>query len=992
MAGPGRIRGGGPEGRPMSVAGPGHGGRRLPDGRPPHNGMRKGPGGSSLIVMAQVMLVCTLVCGIFMALLNRGLYEAAPVPVFISYLFFFTLPLMFVSSLYGFPIGAICFLLVEIMGMLSYFDRLYVLSYHLIALFMTNAFMLKGIYKSFRKTLVLILLSALAEGLTLFIIWELAADLTLESWHFRLLPRALLVAGAERAFSYFFLYCLFRYAPIGLVRLFPPGLFRHEFRPKPQGMGFTERGPSVLGQRIGRYMIIEAMLIGLGVAGFVNQLLPTLQLETGHQVIFLAKIFLCVFAESVPIVVAVNFLVHNKIINPLRSMTKGMQVFAGQGGDARLEAQKFIEGMDLKTGDELETLYHAMSDMVAEVNRYIKRIEEEQKLEEDLRVAKAASEAKTNFMSHMSHEIRTPINAVIGMDEMIIRETNEQSTLHYARDIRNAGRSLLGIVNDILDFSRIESGKLEIIPEEYELSTVLNDLMSIIYPKAREKQLDFKIDADPDIPRKLFGDDMRIKQCALNLLTNAVKYTQEGKVRLKVSFESISEEKIAMEVRVTDTGIGIKQEDIPKLIKPFERIEEERNRTIEGTGLGMSITANLLELMGSKLQVVSEYGRGSTFWFVVEQDVVTNIPIGDFAKDYETMLSREERYREKFRAPDARILVVDDTRTNLTVIKGLLKETEIQVDTAASGREMLDMVVRYYYDAIFLDQRMPLMDGIEALHLMELLSERKNPDVPVVALTANVVSGAREMFLSEGFSDYLSKPVDPGKLEGMLIKYLPEDKVMLTGIVPEREEAGEEAAEDPVVARLKDTEGIDYEEAIARCMNDEILIDTLRDFRRSAMNSPEEIRQFLKDGNIKDYTIKVHALKSGAALVGAGELSAMAARLEKAGDEGDLAVIERDTPELLALYSSYADRLAFLEEEEDEEAPEIEEDKLHEAYAAIREFLEAFDLDGAEDVLDMLKAFSIPKNEKKRYNELKQRIKDLDCNAALEILKGEADG
>ena len=342
--------------------------------------------------------------------------------------------------------------------------------------------------------------------------------------------------------------------------------------------------------------------------------------------------------------------------------------------------------------------------------------------------ANAANEAKTQFLSSVSHEIRTPINAVLGLDEMILREASEPEIRRYAFDIQNSGRTLLSLINDLLDSSRIASGKIEIIPVEYELSSVLNDLVNMTAVRAEEKGLTLKLEVDPNIPHSLKGDDARIRQCALNILTNAVKYTNTGSVTLKLSAEKTSSDTINLSFAVTDTGIGIKKEDISRLFVAYDRIEEERNRGIEGTGLGINIVTSLLSLMDSKLEVESEYGKGSTFSFVISQKVEDWEPLGDFTEMYKKSMNERQNYHESFRAPDARILVVDDTRVNLTVIRGLLKATQIKIDTAESGKEALVLVRKNVYDMIFLDQRMPEMDGIETLRRMKHDYENKNHD------------------------------------------------------------------------------------------------------------------------------------------------------------------------------------------------------------------------------------------------------------------------
>ncbi|MCR5234361.1 MAG: response regulator [Lachnospiraceae bacterium] len=413
--------------------------------------------------------------------------------------------------------------------------------------------------------------------------------------------------------------------------------------------------------------------------------------------------------------------------------------------------------------------------------------------------AKAANSAKSAFLSSMSHEIRTPINAILGMDEMILRESNEKDIINYAQDIKSAGRTLLGIVNDVLDFSKIEAGKMNIIPVEYELTSVLNDLYTVIRVRAEDKGLKLILDADPTIPSIMYGDEIRIKQIVTNILTNAVKYTEKGSItltlkRLGNNNEPDDNEKSGEElhgvacmrnpvrlfVSVKDTGIGIKEADIARLFGAFTRVDEERNRTIEGTGLGLGITRHLLSLMGSELKVESTYGKGSEFSFEIIQGIVRDEPIGTLTERFRHDRANDRRYKESFTAEDARILVVDDTSMNLNVIRNLLKKTKIGIDTVESGQEALDMVCLNEYDAIFLDHRMPVMDGIECFEKMQDLPGNKNMNTPVISLTANAVSGAREEYLRLGFADYLTKPIDPDKLEEMLVRYLPEEKIIKT--------------------------------------------------------------------------------------------------------------------------------------------------------------------------------------------------------------------
>ena len=400
--------------------------------------------------------------------------------------------------------------------------------------------------------------------------------------------------------------------------------------------------------------------------------------------------------------------------------------------------------------------------------------------QEAKRRAEASNQSKTMFLTNMSHEIRTPINAVLGMDEMILRESSQTEIIEYARNIQSSGKALLALINDILDLSKIESGKMELICVDYEIASVINDLVNMISSRIYDKGLSFLVEVDPGIPYVLYGDEIRLKQIVTNLLTNAVKYTEKGSVTMQVGCHKRDEKSIVLFVAVKDTGRGMKKEDMDKLFSPFKRIEEEQNRNIEGTGLGLSITKQLLSLMNSELKVESVYGEGSTFSFEIVQEVKGWDEIGDYTKAYKNTQKENKRYQQLFTAKDARVLVVDDVSMNLKVFAGLLKKTQIQIDSALSGEEGLELAAQNKYDLIFIDHMMPGMDGIEMLTHLEEAKYELNADVPRVALTANAISGAREFYINEGFTEYLTKPIDVRKLEGMIAKLLPEDKIEWT--------------------------------------------------------------------------------------------------------------------------------------------------------------------------------------------------------------------
>jgi len=394
--------------------------------------------------------------------------------------------------------------------------------------------------------------------------------------------------------------------------------------------------------------------------------------------------------------------------------------------------------------------------------------------------AQAANTSKSVFLSNMSHEIRTPINAILGMDEMILRESQEVSTKEYALDIQTSGKTLLGLVNDILDVSKIEAGKLELIVVEYDLSTMIGDLSNLIATRAADKGLSFMIEANPDIPRTLVGDEVRVKQIILNLLTNAVKYTETGSVKLKFDYRKEDDRRLSLLVSVSDTGQGIKPEDIEKLFTPFERINEANNRNIEGTGLGMNITKSLLAMMDSELSIDSEWQKGSTFSFEVIQEVKNwNNKIGEInSSSSRSRLGLLPKYKVRFTAPDAKILIVDDVKMNLKVIQSLIKKTQIQVDTATSGEECLELTKQNKYDILFIDHMMPHMDGMETFEKIVADDSNINKNSPAVALTANAISGSREFYINSGFTEYLSKPVDPIKLEKLLEDMLPKELII----------------------------------------------------------------------------------------------------------------------------------------------------------------------------------------------------------------------
>ena len=558
---------------------------------------------------------------------------------------------------------------------------------------------------------------------------------------------------------------------------------------------------------------------------------------------------------------------------------------------------------------------------------------------EQLTEAKAAAEhantAKSEFLASMSHEIRTPINAVLGMNEMILRESlqaRDQATKvqpelrgyltnisNYAGNIDSAGKNLLAIINDILDFSKIESGKMEITEADYKFSSVLNDISNVISFRAKDKGLDFKIEMDKDLPDGLFGDELRIRQIMTNLLGNAVKYTKKGSVLLYVGKEAgdviENGDTIHLVVSVKDTGIGIKQEDINKLFQKFERVDLQQNSTVEGSGLGLAITKNLLELMHGTIKVESVYGEGSTFTAIIPQRVVSTEPVGDFKMKFEKSVQEAEVYHESFRAPNAHILIVDDTRMNLTVAVGLLKKTQMDIDTAASGLEAIGLAKTIKYDLILMDQRMPGMDGTETMKNIKALEGGVNKETPFICLTADAVSGARTHYLAEGFTDYLTKPIDSKALERTLMKYLPEDK-LITDFKAEEEAKEEESLPQADEFEPMRLAGIDPEVGLRFCQGDKDLYRSIIiDYAQTSDEKMKNIVNYFSKEDWKNYAICVHALKSTSKTIGANDLSDNALRLEMAANESDASLIRAEHDNMLAQYQKAVEAIRKAEPE-----------------------------------------------------------------------------
>ena len=577
------------------------------------------------------------------------------------------------------------------------------------------------------------------------------------------------------------------------------------------------------------------------------------------------------------------------------------------------------------------------------------KIKQEKALEE----ARRASEAKTDFLANTSHEIRTPINAVLGMNEMIMRESSKAEKLkdgkpsdyqeafkkirQYSGNVDSAGNNLLAIINDILDFTKIEEGKMKIVEVEYQLSSVINDVSNMIFFKAKEKNLSFVTDVDESIPDHLFGDVVRIRQVITNILNNAVKYTEKGSVSLKITGKRMNitaSGKPVMEliVSVSDTGIGISEENIAKLFGKFERVDLEKNSTKEGTGLGLAITKMLLQMMHGDIKVESTYGEGSTFTITIPQLVLSEEPVGNFTEKFEKELGGKKEYHESFRAPDAKILIVDDTKMNLVVATEFLKDTKVNIDTAEGGKEAVALALQNKYDVILMDQRMPEMDGEETLKVIKSHEEGPNIGTPVICLTADAVVGARERYLSKGFDDYLTKPIDSTSLEKMLKKYIPSEKIELVSI----EEKASSEPEAKVSENCDVSEfsvlsgyGIDTEKGTANCGGDkDFYLSILKEYQKDADEKKTKLMTFLEKGNLKDYAILIHSLKSTSATIGAMAPSKLAKDLEAAANNDDKDYILENQDAFLKEYDIVLEAIGKVISEDDKTVSSDPDDEI----------------------------------------------------------------
>lgn len=603
-------------------------------------------------------------------------------------------------------------------------------------------------------------------------------------------------------------------------------------------------------------------------------------------------------------------------------------------------------------------------------------------LKKETERADIANRAKTDFLANMSHEIRTPINSMVGMTEMILREDDPVKVKEYASDVQDATKSLLSIINDILDITKIEAGKMAIVPVEYSFSKMLDEVTGMMDFKAKEKALEFYVEIDQNIPDKLYGDDIHIKQVLVNLLGNAFKYTSEGNVSMQVSLLPESDVKqVQIQFAVKDTGQGIKREDMDRIMIPYERFDISKNRNVEGSGLGLPITFRLLAEMGSKMKVDSQYGKGSEFSFVLQQGVVDTAPISEVKKRAEKEQPESYQYMPMFEAPNACVLVVDDNKMNRKVFRALLAKTKIQVDEASSGEECLKMVQEKYYDIVFMDHMMPRMDGLETYQKMKEMEDYPCKKTPVVVVTANAVIGSKDRYvIKEGFRDYISKPIDYRKLEKVIKKLLRKDLIREAQLPPETEAVQEK--ELPII------NGLDWGYARNHFNSDEDMVQTVAFFRSSLQADADELQALYEGiqfpGGFKNYCTKIHSMKNSAATVGIIPLAGTAKVMEDAARNNQKEPIDAMMPIFLEKWLSYKELLRDFEESEDD-LQEVSDAQWEEVLGRIRKAAEDMDISLLDDLATELKTYKVPAQNREQCENVQAAILRFDVEYLMKI-------
>ncbi len=613
-----------------------------------------------------------------------------------------------------------------------------------------------------------------------------------------------------------------------------------------------------------------------------------------------------------------------------------------------------------------------MTDIKAYINE-IKRVRQQ---------AEKASIAKSEFLANMSHEIRTPMNAIIGLNDIIMEECGDPQIYTHAKDVQSAAKNLLAIINDILDLSKVEAGKMELVYTDYHLKTVVGEVVGMMDMAASKRGLIMKYECDSSLPCRYSGDEGRIKQILINILNNAIKFTKEGYVRAYVSGrpgEKEDEELITF--RVEDTGCGIREEDLAKIFEDFRQVDSKRNRSVEGTGLGLAIVKHLVELMGGDIRVESVYGQGTSVTITIPQKIVDRRSIAEVPEVFQAELERGE----VFAAPDVKVLIVDDNVVNRKVARGFLKGYAFDLSEAESGPEAIRLVRETRYDIIFMDHMMPMMDGIEAAEIIRRDCGENGAAPTMIALTANAMEGMRERFLARGFQDFIAKPLDRKELHQLLLRWVPE----------ERRQAREGGSEEgrALAPSSFAIPGIDMEAAARYCSGDEAgFLDLLELYHMDGERKAALLAE-LAGTDVSRYQVEVHALKSASANIGAMELSAMARAQEEAAGAGDAALIAQGFPPLLETYEALLAEIgSFLAQRrkqgaQAEKLPALSPEELRSRTRAALERLEDFRSQECAAIVEDLLLHHMPQAAETGLLEIQAQLRLYEDDNAEDLLR-----